>query len=80
LFRGITITHCKLPLFKLALMAWVVVSFCLAGISLIVQDQVESRARANSSQAMVLKAQRVNAFVVVHFQDTGAAQVQRVEP
>ena len=46
LYRGITITHFKLPLFQLALMALVIASFCLAGISLIAQERLESRTRA----------------------------------
>jgi len=46
LYRGITITHFKLPFFQLALMALVVASFCLAGVSLIAQEQLESRTRA----------------------------------
>jgi len=46
LYRGINITHFKLPFFQLALMALVIASFCLAGISLIAQERLESRTRA----------------------------------
>jgi hypothetical protein len=43
---GITITYSKPPFFQHALMALVFVSFCLAGISLLVQDLNETRTRA----------------------------------
>ena len=43
LFRGITITHLKLPFFRLALTTMVAVSLCLAGASLLAQDQTQSR-------------------------------------
>ena len=39
LFRGIAITNSKLPFFRLALTTMVAASFCLAGASLLAQDQ-----------------------------------------